>query len=43
MHEEFVKEKNLIEKTQEEFDVELIKCIIKTKQDLRDSDRKSVV
>lgn len=39
MHEEFVKEKKLIEKTDEELDVELIKCIIKTKQDLRDSNR----
>lgn len=39
MQEEYIKEKNLIQRTEEELDVELIKSIIKTKQDLRDSNK----
>lgn len=39
MHEEYIKEKEIIEKTEEEIDIELIKSIIKTKQDLLDSNR----
>lgn len=39
MNEEYVKEANIIERTQEELDIELIKSIIKTKQDLKDSNK----
>lgn len=39
MHEEFVKELKLIEKSQEELNVELIKSIIKTKTDLENSNK----
>lgn len=39
MNEEYIKEKNIIERTQEELDLELIKSIIKTKQDLKDSNK----
>ncbi len=39
MHEEYIKEKEIFERTEEELDIELIKSIIKTKQDLQDSNR----
>ncbi|MBO5478413.1 MAG: DUF2508 family protein [Clostridia bacterium] len=39
MNEEYVKETNIIERSQEELDIELIKSIIKTKQDLKDSNK----
>lgn len=39
MHEEFVKELKLVEKTEEEFNIELIKSIIKTKTDLENANR----
>lgn len=39
MHEEYIKEKNIMERTEEELDIELIKSIIKTKQDLKDSNK----
>lgn len=39
MQEEYIKEKSIIERSQDELDVELIKSIIRTKQDLRDSNR----
>lgn len=39
MQEEYIKEKELIERTEEELDIELIKSIIKTKQDLKNSNR----
>jgi DNA-binding MltR family transcriptional regulator len=37
MSDEYVKEKNIIEKSEEELNVELIKSIIRTKQDLKNS------
>lgn len=37
MQEEYIKESNIVEKTEEELDIELIKSIIKTKQDLKAS------
>ena len=39
MHEEFVKELKLVEKTEEEFNIELIKSIIKTKTDLENANK----
>ena len=39
MQEDYVKEMNIIERTQEQLDVELIKSIIRTKQDLKNSNR----
>lgn len=39
MHEEYIKEKEILERTEEELDIELIKSIIKTKQDLIDSNK----
>ena len=33
MHEEYIKEKEIFERTEEELNIELIKSIIKTKQD----------
>lgn len=39
MHEEYIKEIEIFERTEEELDIELIKSIIKTKQDLLDSNR----
>lgn len=39
MYEEYVKEPKLIEKTEEELNVELIKSIIKTKIDLENANR----
>lgn len=39
MHEEFVKEFELIEKTEEQLNVELIKSIIKTKKDLDNANK----
>ncbi len=39
MHEEFVKELKLVEKTEEEFNIELIKSIIKTKADLENANK----
>lgn len=39
MHEEFVKELRLVEKTEEEFNIELIKSIIKTKTDLENANK----
>lgn len=39
MHEEYVKELNLIERTEEELNIELIKSIIKTKNDLANSNK----
>lgn len=39
MHEEFVKELKLVEKTEEEFNIELIKSIIKTKTDLENASK----
>ena len=37
MNEEYIKETSIIERTEEELDVELIKSIIRTKQDLKNS------
>lgn len=39
MHEEYVKEIRLIEKSEEELNIELIKSIIKTKNDLANSNK----
>ena len=39
MHEEFVKELKLIEKSEEDLNVELIKSIIKTKIDLKNANK----
>lgn len=39
MHEEYVKELKLIEKSEEELNIELIKSIIKTKNDLQNSNK----
>ena len=39
MHEEYEKEFKLIERTDEEFDIQLVKSIIKTKQDLENANR----
>lgn len=39
MHEEFVRELKLVEKTEEEFNIELIKSIIKTKTDLENANK----
>lgn len=39
MHEEYEKEFNLIERTEEEFDIQLVKSIIKTKQDLENANK----
>ena len=39
MHEEYIKELNLIEKTEEELNIELVKSIIKTKNDLANSNK----
>ncbi len=39
MHEEFVKELKLVEKTEEELNIELIKSIIKTKTDLENANK----
>lgn len=37
MNEEYIKETSIIERTEDELDVELIKSIIRTKQDLKNS------
>ena len=39
MHEEYVKELNLVERTEEELNIELIKSIIRTKNDLANSNK----
>lgn len=39
MHEEYIKDIELVERTKEELDVELIKSIIKTKRDLANSNK----
>ncbi len=39
MQEEYLKETHIIEKTEEELDIELIKSIIRTKQELQNSNR----
>lgn len=39
MQSEYLKETNLIERSEEELNIELIKSIIKTKQDLKDSNK----
>jgi hypothetical protein len=39
MSSEYIKEKDIIEKSEEDLDVELIKSIIRTKQDLKNSNR----
>lgn len=39
MNEEYIKENSIIERTEEELDIELIKSIIRTKQDLKDSNK----
>lgn len=39
MNEEYIKETGIIERTEEELNIELIKSIIKTKQDLQDSNK----
>lgn len=39
MQEEYIKDMNIVEKSEEELDIELIKSIIRTKQDLKDSNR----
>ena len=39
MHEEFVKELKLVEKTEEEFNIEIIKSNIKTKTDLENANK----
>ena len=39
MQEEYVRETSIMQKSEEELDIELIKCIIKTKQDLKDANR----
>lgn len=39
MQEEYVRETSIMQRSEEELDVELIKCIIKTKQDLQDANR----
>lgn len=39
MNEEYIKETSIIERTEEELDIELIKSIIRTKQDLKDSNK----
>ena len=39
MHEEFVKELKLVEKTEEEFNIELIKIFIKTNTDLENANK----
>ena len=39
MHEEYEKEFKLIERSEEEFDIELVKSIIKTKQEIENANR----
>ena len=39
MHEEYEKEFNLIERTEEEFDIQLVKSIIKTREELKIANR----
>lgn len=39
MHQEYVKELNLVERTEEELNIELIKSIIRTKNDLANSNK----
>lgn len=39
MQEEYLKETHIIQKTEEELDIELIKSIIRTKQELQNSNR----
>lgn len=39
MHEEYEREFKLVERSEEEFDIELIKSIIKTKQEIENANR----